>query len=100
VRICVTVRVLSWVIASGPREFGDLQGFDMDVAWSYDLERDGYRRPVSVVLGRGCLGADLPDDAYRAVVTQGRSAVEAVCERDEPPRYLLVSRDGVAERAE
>jgi hypothetical protein len=92
--------MLSWEIASGPREFDGLSGFDMDVAWAYDLERDGYRRPVSVVLGRGCLGADLPDDAYRAVVTEGRSAVEAVCERDQPPRYLLVSRSGIAERDE
>jgi hypothetical protein len=91
---------LSWEIANGPREFENLHGFEMDVAWGYDLERDGYRRTVSVIVAPGCLGADLGDDAYRAIVTQGRSAVEAICVRDDPPRYLLVSREGVAERSE
>jgi hypothetical protein len=91
---------MAWEIANGPREFDDLRGFEMDVAWGYDLERDGYRRTVSVIVAPGCIGADLADDAHRAVVTQGRSAVEGICTRDQPPRYLLVSRAGVVERDE
>jgi hypothetical protein len=90
-----------WVTVKGPREFDHLRGFDMDVGWAYDIARDTDRRTVSVIVAGGRLRSnDLPMESQRAIETKGRSAVEAVLEQDEPPRYLIISSGGVRPREE
>jgi hypothetical protein len=70
----------------------------MDVGWAYDLDRDGGTRTVSVVVAGGRLNAgDLPEESKRAISTTGRSAVDAILDREELPRYIVVTSSGLRE---
>ena len=90
---------MSWRIIRGPREFDQLESFDMDVGWGYTLERDGEEHTISVIVAGGrAKSAELPDDARQAVSTRSHSAVQAVLANDAPPRYLIVGTTGVQPR--
>ena len=82
-----------------PRKvYDEREGFDIDVGWAYRIERessDEPRRTVSVEVVKGGLAdPGLPDDSRRAIQSLGQTAVTEVLDRDDPPRYLVVSKRG------
>ncbi len=88
---------MRWTIVSGPREYEPIA--DADVGWAYELRREDIeRRRVSVEVA-GTLAAaskyGVPEEVKRALRTKGRSAVESMLDRDEPPRRLLLSTTGI-----
>jgi len=92
--------VVRWTIVRGPREYKPIA--DAAVGWAYDLQRDEIeRRRVSVEVA-GTLAAaskdGVPDEVRRALRTKGRSAVESVLDRDEPPLRLLLTTAGIREQ--
>ena len=81
--------VSRWMIVGGPVE--DLYpagGLDA-VTWTWEIERAGHRRKVTIVMSRTLYGATAhpSDDAALAGETKGRNYLEAILDRDEPPRY-------------
>jgi len=94
-----------WEIISGPREYspagGSVRGsVGRDLGWAYVIERGNERLTVRVESGSALAESKALSEVSRsAVATRGRSAVEAILERDRPPRRLIVTADGVAERA-
>ncbi len=79
-----------WRIVDGPVEDLYPRGGADAVWWTWEIERgDDERRKVTIVMSRTLLGATghPSDDAATARETQGRNYVEAVLDRDEPPRY-------------
>jgi hypothetical protein len=91
-----------WTIVRGPREYEPTA--DAKVGWAYDIQRgDIERRRVSVeVAGTVAVVSreGVPDDVKRALRTKGRSAVESVLDRDEPPHRLLLTTTGIREKGE
>lgn len=91
-----------WKIVGGPREFDRTEdGADIDVGWAWDIEpaEGGERRTVRVLVAGGRAGSsELPEECRRAVQTQGRSALQDVLDREDPPGRLMVSTGGIAER--
>jgi hypothetical protein len=89
----------AWKIVSGPRAYETEEGSDRDAGrgWTYDIERDGGRRQISVEVAEtiDAGNATSLDDAQRALSTQGRSAVEAVLEQVDPSPRLMVTSHGV-----
>jgi hypothetical protein len=75
-------------------------GSDIDVGWSWRVEReDAWPRWIWVEVAGGRLhSADLPAESREAIRTHGASAVDAVLDEDEPPPRLLVSSFGVRAR--
>jgi hypothetical protein len=54
---------------------------------------------VRVLVACGRAGSsELPEESRRAVQSQGRSAVQDVLDREDPPARLMVSTGGIAER--
>lgn len=89
-----------WKTIGGPREFRKTpDARDIDVGWAWDIERpDGERRLIRVYVAGGRAGMPgLPAEARRAISTRGRSAVESVLEREEPPAGFVVTSDGLRE---
>jgi hypothetical protein len=90
----------AWVVRQGPRELVDqIETFDMDFpAWAYELEREGRRHMVTVVVAGGRMHSlQLADASRHAIATRGRTAVDRVLDRDEPPRFILVTSAGLQE---
>jgi hypothetical protein len=79
----------AWVIVDGPIEDLNPPGGLDAVTWTWDLERDGQRRQVTVIMSRTLLGATghPSQDAAVARETKGRNYVEAVLDQEAPPRY-------------
>ncbi len=59
------------------------------VTWTWEIERGGQRRKVTIIMSRTLVGATghPSDDAALARETKGRNYVQAVLDRDDPPRY-------------
>lgn len=90
---------MAWTIVGGPRDFENLGRLDIDAGWAYDLEREGDRRTVSVIVAAGRSGSvDLPEECGEAIRTSGRSAIDRVLDLDTPPRYLIITTAGITER--
>jgi hypothetical protein len=90
-----------WRRVGGSSEFEQLESFDMDVGWAWTIERDAEQRTISVIVAGGRRGSrELPEESRRAIETRGRTAVEGVLDREDPPRYIIVSISGLSERAE
>ena len=90
----------SWQILAGPAEYHrGADGADIDIGWSWELERRGERRRVRVEVAGGRLTAvDLPDDAQRAIETHGQSAIAPLLTEPEPATHVLVTNSGVCTR--
>ena len=57
------------------------------VTWTWVIERDGERRNITIEMSRTLYEAgDVSDDAAQARGTKGRNYVEAVLDKDDPPR--------------
>jgi hypothetical protein len=74
---------------------------DIDVGWSWLIERDGAeRRPLRVYVAAGVLAAaeqdELHEDSREAIRTQGASAVDAWLDVEDPPERIVVSRLAVS----
>jgi hypothetical protein len=81
--------VTKWAIVSGPVE--DLYppgGLDA-VTWTWEVERGGQRRKVTIIMSRTLLAATGHPSHPAALARQskGRNYVEAVLDREEPPRH-------------
>jgi hypothetical protein len=91
-----------WEIVVGSREYEPGEGRDATVGWSFELERDGVRRIISVEVARALALSpkhEAPLVVRQALTTRGSSAVMAILDRDTPPRRLRVDTDGIAEVA-
>jgi len=92
----------NWRITSGPRRYHQAcDGPDIDVGWSWTIERVGHEQPIRVEVAGGRLhSTDLPADSVYAVRTRGRSAVEQCLGEIHPPTRIKVTTVGlVAEYA-
>ena len=78
--------------------FLDGDHLDVEYGWAYELERDRERRQISVYVTPGTTVANVPEECVRAIRTDGRSAVEAVLDRDRPPRYIVLTSEGLRDR--
>lgn len=78
-----------WVIRDGPAEDPYPPGGLDAVTWTWEIERGGQRRKVTIIMSRTLLGATghPSDDAALARATKGRNYVEAVLDQGNPPRY-------------
>jgi hypothetical protein len=78
---------MAWRITGGP-DPGPATGRDA-VGWMWTIERDDESRRLLVEVSGQAMAvaeaAPLPPDTREARETQGRSAVESVLERDDPP---------------
>jgi hypothetical protein len=90
---------MPWRIVSGPHDSGSA----VDVAgWMWELENEeGRIKHVEVVVTGQ---ATLPDatahvEAARARDSKGRSAIQSVLGRDEPPRWIRFTSSGREEQA-
>jgi hypothetical protein len=85
---------MNWKIVEGP-----LVTAEAGSAWSFEIERDGTRRNVSVESNVSAGDQVFVDseNVARAIETSGRSAVEAILTEDDPPTRLLISVYGVAQ---
>jgi hypothetical protein len=83
-----TANVTSWTIVGGPEEDLYPPGGKDAVIWTWEIERDGERRTIQIVMSRTLLAATAhpSDDAATARETKGRNYVEAVLDRADPPR--------------
>lgn len=86
-----------WKRTSGPHAVDQFPRYDMARGWEYTIQRDEEGRTVSVVVSRGISADAMPVDATAAYQTRGRSAVDAVLDQDDPPRYLVITDSGVIE---
>lgn len=87
-----------WLRVSGPRAFLDSADVaDFEYGWAYEIERERERRPIGVYITSGLTVRNVPEECVRAIRTDGRSAIEAVLDRDQPPRYIELAQDGVRE---
>jgi hypothetical protein len=77
-----------WTIVAGPEELLYPPGGKDAVIWTWEIERAGERRKIQIVMSRTLLAATghPSDDAATARETKGRNYVEAVLDRDDPPR--------------
>jgi hypothetical protein len=99
VAVAPTVAWHIWHIAGGPREVYNVSSLEMDVGWVYTIESGSTSRTITVIVAAGRLGSsELPQESRRAIETHGRSAVEAVRDRETPPLYLLIGTGGIEER--
>lgn len=77
-----------WKIVAGPHEDLYPAGGKDAVIWTWEIERDGERRKIQIVMSRTLFAATghPSDDADTARLTKGRNYVEAVLDQDNPPR--------------
>ena len=89
-----------WEITAGPREYLQApEGDDIDVGWSWDIERPGERRTVRVEVAGGRLNArDLPDDSQEAIQTRGHSAIVPLLGEPDPPTRVIITSSGIFTR--
>lgn len=74
----------------GPTETNDPRSPGRDVVgWTWQIERGGVMREVTVLISRTAYGATgLPKEHLdRARETRGQNYVEAVLDLDDPPRF-------------
>jgi hypothetical protein len=85
---------MNWKIVEGPLITGEAGS-----AWSFEIERGGTRRIVSVESNVSASDQVLvdPEKFACAIETSGRSAVEAILTQDDPPTRLLISVYGLAQ---
>lgn len=79
-----------WNIVDGPAESPHPRGPSADgVAWTWEIERGGERRKVTILMSRTLLVSTghPSEDAAEARRTHGRNYVETVLHLDDPPRY-------------
>ena len=92
---------MAWRLVSGP-EKGPWEGKDV-VGCVYDLEADdGRAKRVLVAVSGPAMASDdeaLPPGTVNAKRTRGRSAVEDVLDRVEPPRKITFTTQGRDEEA-
>lgn len=88
---------MAWKRISGPREVDQIESYDMTRGWGYTIRRGDEERTIGVIVARGISVGDLPTDSAAAMQTRGRSAVDAVLDQDEPPRFLVVTSSGIRE---
>lgn len=85
-----------WRKVSGPRQYSDRSGRDIDVGWAWTLERDGREATVSVDVAGGRLTSnELPEESRRAIQSRGWSAIVPYLDDDELPAEIMVSTGGV-----
>lgn len=92
---------MAWRITDGPdpasRASVDATG------WRWQIERaEGENRRLLIEVSGSAMAVDprtLPDDARNARETEGRSAVEGILERDDPPGRISFSTHGREETA-
>lgn len=80
-----------WTIRSGP-EPGPWREKDA-VGWRWEIERgEETRRLLVEVAGSAMASGDagLPEETVAAKATQGRSAVEGVLDRQDPPGVITL----------
>ena len=89
----------NWNITSGPRRYSNAQDdADIDVGWSWTIERAAEEREVRVEVAGGRLGlTDLPPDSVYAARTRGRSAVEQHLQAINPPTRIKITTAGLLE---
>lgn len=87
----------SWQIVGGPREYTSTSdGADIDVGWAWDIEREDQSRLVRVEVAGGRLNSvDLPSESQEAVRTRGRTALQPLLDRAEPPSRVLITSSGI-----
>ena len=87
-RLTDNPHMTQWKIVGEPEEDLLPQGGKDAVTWTWVIERDGERRSITIAMSRTLFAAgDISDDAARARDTKGRNYVEAVLEKDDPPRF-------------
>ena len=66
----------------------------------WTISRDGFQdRTVTVEVSAGRLRyGEPPNEAWVAIATRGRYAVEAVLDEETPPERLKISESGVSSR--
>lgn len=83
---------VAWVIRDGP-EPGSWEGVDAR-SWRWEIERNAETRRLLVeVTGQAEL-TNSREEIRRAVETQGRSEVEGVLDRDDPPGRITLTSVG------
>lgn len=87
----------SWRITGGPREYTSTSdGADIDVGWAWDIKREDESRVVRVDVAGGRLhSTDLSSESQDAVRTRGRTALEPMLDRIEPPTRILITSAGI-----
>jgi hypothetical protein len=76
----------------------DVSDFNRDASrWLWEIERDGERRRIEVMLTMPSVASANPLPEVRdARATKGRSALERYLADDDPPRQILVSTSGIS----
>jgi hypothetical protein len=88
-----------WRIVGGPRGIGPIKGFGMSHGWAWDIARVGVWRTVRVcVAGSGTATSDWPAQCSEALETQGRSIVEQLLHREDPPLTIEITTSGIIEK--
>jgi hypothetical protein len=87
---------MPWTIVSTDPE--DVSDFEKDASrWLWEIERDGERRRIEVMLTMPSVASANPlADVREARETKGQSALERYLENDDPPRQILVSTNGIS----
>lgn len=89
---------MAWRRFGAPKVLGELDGLDIDVGWRYTIERNGEQRQISVVVAGGRLTSpELADECREAIRTKGASAVDAVLDREHPPRIRVITTVGISD---
>jgi hypothetical protein len=89
---------MEWTIASGPRKYNRARyGDDIDVGWSWTIERAGRERAIRVEVAGGRLNflRCLVEDSVAAIHSQGRTAIADCLEDPEPPMRIKVTSGGL-----
>jgi len=87
-----------WRIVGGPRNIeGSIDGIDMSHGWAWDVARVGVWRTVRVCV-TGSTTANWPTQCAEALETQGRSVVEQLLHREDPPLTVGITADGIVEK--
>jgi hypothetical protein len=86
---------MAWTIKNGPRHFDTLAGWDIDGGWAYTLERGGETRSLAVLMAGGQSRQQMPHESEQARSTRGRDVVAALLNEDIPPRYVVITTEGL-----
>jgi hypothetical protein len=89
---------MEWTIASGPRTYNRAHyGDDIDIGWSWTLERAGRERGIRVEVAGGRLNflRCLVEDSAAAIHSRGRTAIADYLEEPEPPMRIKVTSGGL-----
>jgi hypothetical protein len=90
---------MAWTIVGGPDE-GSWEGKDV-AAWRCEIDDGSSSRMLLVEVTGTAMEVDpesLPEEVRAARETQGRSAVENVLDRDDPPGRITFATDGWGEQ--